>query len=76
MDTEKKMEMIRDMMRGLEEKNTFSENEEFAEKNKEALKNPFIRARIREWQRQIMEGHRPDLTDLKLDGGEEDAYHL
>ena len=76
MDTEKKMEMIRDMMRGLEEKTTFSEIEEFAEKNKEALKNPFVRARIREWQRQVMAGEPPSLEDLKLDGGREDVHTL
>ena len=82
-DTEKKMELVREMIRGLEESAVFDEIELFAEKNKDALKNPGVRQRIREWQREIMEKGRPDLEELKpgprlvkMDGGREDVHTL
>lgn len=50
--------------------------DQFAEQNRQALEQPEVRRRIRDWQREIMEGKRPNLDDLKMDGGMEHAAVL
>lgn len=75
-DTEKKCEVIRDMMRDLDASPVAEELEDFVAVNEKALKDPAVRERIRKWQREIMEGRRPGLEELKLDGGREHAATL
>ena len=75
-DTEKKMQLVREMIQGLEAVQEFDELQHFAKKNQKALKNSAVRDRIRRWQEEIMAGEGPNMNDLRLDRGEEDAHHL
>ena len=71
MEQEMKCNMIREMIRKLEAGAVGESLQRFAETNRQALENPEVRNRIREWQQKIMDGQRPDLDDLNPESQEE-----
>lgn len=75
-EAEERCEKAREMIRELERREELDALAEFARINEAAIRNPDVRKKIHEWQLQIMKGERPNLDDLKLDGGNEDVPSL
>ena len=53
--------LIRDMIQDEYERMSRKELGEFVDKNLEALKDPKVQGRLREWQKVIMDGGTPDV---------------
>lgn len=75
-EAEERCEKAREMIRELERREERDAITAFAEINKDAIRNPDVRKKIREWQKQIMENGKPNLDDLKPDGGNENVPSL
>jgi len=70
-EQEMKCNIIREMIRKLEAGTVGESLQRFAETNRQALENPEVRNRIREWQQKIMDGQMQDLDDLNPESQEE-----
>ena len=70
-ETEKRCEIIRDMIRDLSASVEHDALEAFVKQNREALRDPNVKRKVREWQAEVMAGNIPTLWELKPGGEDE-----